>query len=83
MEPPSLTEPLASRFAAIALRHVAREYPNNLIHTLDGPEDARTPRVLALLRRLRLVFVRLWLLAHRRSGFRRAGSRSAPCSARS
>ncbi len=45
-QPPVLTEALAARFAAIALRHVEREYPNNLIHTLDGPEDAQAPRAL-------------------------------------
>ncbi len=43
---PLLTEDLACRFAAIALGHVGREYPNKLGHVLDGPEDARTPRSL-------------------------------------
>lgn len=35
---------LASRFAATALGHVAREYPNHIMHVLTGSEDARTPR---------------------------------------
>ena len=35
---------LASRFAATALGHVAREYPNHIMHVLTGPQDARTPR---------------------------------------
>ena len=43
---PSLTPDLASRFATIALGHVEREYPNHLMHALDGPGDARTPRDL-------------------------------------
>ncbi|UFN50418.1 DUF2891 domain-containing protein [Roseomonas sp. OT10] len=42
----ALTEALADRFAAIALGHVTREYPNKLDHVLAGPEDARTPRAL-------------------------------------
>lgn len=41
-----LTPELAARFAAIALGHVRREYPNNLDHALSGPADARTPRDL-------------------------------------
>jgi len=36
----------ASRFARIALGHVAREYPNKLDHVMAGDEDARTPRDL-------------------------------------
>ncbi|MFZ4163918.1 DUF2891 domain-containing protein [Brevundimonas sp. NPDC058933] len=35
---------LASRFAATALGHVTREYPNHVMHVLTGPQDARTPR---------------------------------------
>jgi len=35
---------LASRFAATALGHVTREYPNHNMHVLTGPQDARTPR---------------------------------------
>ncbi|APR87515.1 hypothetical protein A7982_12864 [Minicystis rosea] len=41
-----LTPELASRFAAIALGHVTREYPNKLDHVLAGPEDAKGPRDL-------------------------------------
>jgi hypothetical protein len=37
---------LAEKFAAIALGHVRREYPNKPEHVLDGPEDARTPGAL-------------------------------------
>ena len=41
-----LDQALAENFAAIALGHVRREYPNKLDHVLEGPEDARTPRAL-------------------------------------
>lgn len=41
-----LTRELASRFAHIALGHVAREYPNSPQHILASDEDARTPREL-------------------------------------
>jgi hypothetical protein len=41
-----LTPELASKFAGIALGHVAREYPNKLDHVLEGPADARGPRDL-------------------------------------
>lgn len=41
-----MTPELADRFAAIALGHVTREYPNKLDHVLLGPEDARGPRDL-------------------------------------
>ena len=44
--PHALTPDIAARFAAIALGHVTREYPNKPDHTLAGPEDARTPRSL-------------------------------------
>ena len=37
---------LASRMAAIALGHVAREYPHKLDHVLGSDADARTPRDL-------------------------------------
>ncbi|GJG86325.1 hypothetical protein tb265_15060 [Gemmatimonadetes bacterium T265] len=43
---PVLTPALASRFAALALGHVTREYPNKLDHVLAGPEDVRGPRAL-------------------------------------
>ena len=41
-----LTPELAARFAALALGHVTREYPNKLDHVLTGPGDARGPRDL-------------------------------------
>ena len=41
-----MTPDLADRFAAIALGHVTREYPNKLDHVLAGPQDARGPREL-------------------------------------
>jgi Protein of unknown function (DUF2891) len=41
-----LTESLASQFAAIALAHLTREYPNKLDHVLNGPEDVRSPSEL-------------------------------------
>jgi hypothetical protein len=41
-----MTPDLADRFAAIALGHVSREYPNKLDHVLAGPADARGPRDL-------------------------------------
>jgi hypothetical protein len=34
----------ASRFAAAALGHVGREFPNKMDHVLDGPQDAGGPR---------------------------------------
>jgi hypothetical protein len=37
---------LASRFAAIVLGHVGREYPHKLDHVLDSDADALPPRVL-------------------------------------
>ena len=44
--PSPMTPDLAQQFAAIALGHVAREYPNRLDHVLAGPEDARGPAEL-------------------------------------
>src|ERR1700744_3397461 len=41
-----LSPQTASKFAGIALGHVAREYPNKLDHVLDGADDARGPRDL-------------------------------------
>ncbi|MFT3765391.1 MAG: DUF2891 domain-containing protein [Minicystis sp.] len=41
-----LTPELASRFAAIALGHVTREYPNKMDHVLGGPGDVKGPRDL-------------------------------------
>ncbi|MGA7713957.1 MAG: DUF2891 family protein [Rhizomicrobium sp.] len=43
---PELTPALAERFAAIALGHVTKEFPNKLDHVLNAPGDARTPRDL-------------------------------------
>lgn len=43
---PELTQDIAERFAAIALGHVTREYPNKLDHVLAGPADIRGPREL-------------------------------------
>ena len=42
----SLARSTASRFAKIALGHLAREYPNKLDHVLGGPDDVRSPRDL-------------------------------------
>jgi hypothetical protein len=42
----SLTKNLAAPFAAIALGHVTREYPNKLDHTMAGPDDVQSPRSL-------------------------------------
>ena len=42
----ALTATLADNFAAIALGHVEREYPNKPGHVLDGSADARTPAEL-------------------------------------
>ncbi|PLZ04206.1 DUF2891 domain-containing protein [Burkholderia sp. WAC0059] len=41
-----LTASTASRFAAIALAHLTREYPNKLTHSLAGPQDVLGPRAL-------------------------------------
>ena len=41
-----MTPDLADRFAAIALGHVTREYPNKLDHVLAAVPDARGPRDL-------------------------------------
>ncbi len=43
---PELTQELAERFAAIALGHVRREYPNKLDHVMAGPRDVSSPRDL-------------------------------------
>jgi hypothetical protein len=42
----TLTPEIASRFAALALAHIGREYPNKLDHVLLGAEDLRGPREL-------------------------------------
>jgi len=36
----------ASRFAAAALGHVTREYPNKMDHVLSGPADVQGPRAV-------------------------------------
>jgi hypothetical protein len=41
-----LTLAQAAHFAAVALGHVRREYPNSPGHVFAGPDDARTPRAL-------------------------------------
>jgi hypothetical protein len=41
-----LDKALAGRMSGIALGHVTREYPHALLHVMDGPEDARTPKEL-------------------------------------
>jgi len=41
-----LTADLAERFAAIALGHVWREFPNKLDHVMADAADARAPRAL-------------------------------------
>ncbi len=42
----TLTAALAEKFAALALAHVGREYPNKLDHVLAGGADALGPRAL-------------------------------------
>jgi hypothetical protein len=42
----ALTLAIADKFAALALSHVTREYPNKLEHVLTGPGDLRSPRDL-------------------------------------
>jgi hypothetical protein len=42
----ALTPELASHFAATALGHVTREWPNKMDHVLNGPEDVKGPREL-------------------------------------
>ena len=41
-----LDRALAQRFAALTLGHVGREYPNVLVHVLNGPQDAQPPSAL-------------------------------------
>jgi hypothetical protein len=41
-----LTVDIASTYAAIALGHVQREYPNKLDHVINGVDDIRSPRDL-------------------------------------
>jgi len=42
----TLSLPLAEKFAAVALAHVRREYPNKLDHVLNGASDLRAPSEL-------------------------------------
>jgi hypothetical protein len=42
----TLTRDIAEKFAALALAHVSREYPNKLDHVLSGDADALGPRAL-------------------------------------
>ena len=42
----TLTRDIAEKFAALALAHVGREYPNKLDHVMDGPADVAGPRAL-------------------------------------
>jgi hypothetical protein len=39
-----LTQPIAEKFAALALAHVSREYPNIMHHVMAGPADVIGPR---------------------------------------
>lgn len=41
-----LTRDIAETFAALALAHISREYPNKLDHVLASESDAQSPRVL-------------------------------------
>jgi len=41
-----LTPAIASKFAALALAHLTREYPNKLTHSLASPQDVQGPRAL-------------------------------------
>ncbi|HEX4196192.1 MAG TPA: DUF2891 domain-containing protein [Caulobacteraceae bacterium] len=42
----TMTPALAEQFAAIALGHVGREYPNKLDQVLAGPADLQSPRAM-------------------------------------
>ena len=42
----ALTADIASKYAALALGHVRREYPNKLDHVINGAGDVRSPREL-------------------------------------
>jgi hypothetical protein len=41
-----LTPDLAAKFAAVALGHIGREWPNKMDHVLEGPGDVKGPRDL-------------------------------------
>jgi hypothetical protein len=40
----TLTRDIAEKFAALALAHVGREYPNKMDHVMTGPDDVIGPR---------------------------------------
>ena len=42
----TLTKNIAKKFAALALAHVGREYPNKMDHVMAGPKDVAGPRAL-------------------------------------
>jgi hypothetical protein len=42
----ALTRDIAEKFAALALAHVGREYPNKMDHVMAGPQDVQGPRAL-------------------------------------
>src|SRR5512145_1906867 len=42
--PTTLTPAIAEKFAALALAHVEREYPNKMDHVMGGPADVIGPR---------------------------------------
>lgn len=44
--PPGLTRDQASAFARLALKGLAKEYPNKPEHVLAGPDDVKGPRAL-------------------------------------
>jgi hypothetical protein len=44
--PPTFGVGIASRFAALALENIAREYPHKLDHTMASDADVKTPRAL-------------------------------------
>lgn len=43
---PSLTTPQASHFAALALKGIAKEYPNKMDHIMRDAADVQSPRAL-------------------------------------
>ncbi|PZO55673.1 MAG: DUF2891 domain-containing protein [Alphaproteobacteria bacterium] len=42
----TLTKDIAEKFAALALAHVSREYPNKLDHVMASADDVKGPRAL-------------------------------------
>jgi hypothetical protein len=42
----TLTPDLAAKFAAVALGHIGREWPNKMDHVLEGQQDVKGPRDL-------------------------------------